>query len=281
VSSDKTLAKKVVIVTGAASMRGLGRAMTHALLDAGARVAMLDHDEATLGQAYDEVKEIFDDPDAHPWVLDVTDPAAVADVVGEIVAKLGGVDVLVNNAGIGIGAGVPRGPFWELPVEAFQRIVSVNYLGAVYMARACVPRMLEQGSGSIIGVTTSLDTMLLGSTTAYGAPKAAHEAFIASAASALDNTGVRVNVLVPGGMADTNLIGSEFTGDRSTLIRPEVMKAPVVWLASDAAKDVTGLRFIASLWDESLPVEERIRRAGAPAAWKPLGRRSTWSGVAE
>jgi 3-oxoacyl-[acyl-carrier protein] reductase len=273
------LAKKIVIVTGAASMRGLGRAMTHALLDAGARVAMVDRDEATLAEAYGEVKEIFGDPDAHPWVLDVSDPAAAEEVVGQIVADLGGVDVLVNNAGIGIGAGVPRGPFWELPVEVWGRIVSVNYLGAVYMTRACVPHMLERGSGSIIGVTTSLDTMLMGSTTAYGSPKAAHEAFIASAAEALEGTGIRVNVLVPGGMADTNLIGSEFTGERSSLIRPEVMKAPVVWLASDAARDITGLRFIGSLWDESLPVEERIRRAGAPAAWKPLGRRSTWSDI--
>ncbi len=58
---------------------------------------------------------------------------------------------------------------------------------------------------------------------------------------------------------------------RESMIQPGVMRAPVVWLASDASNGITGRRFIGHYWDESLPLEERIGRAGAPAAWPQLG----------
>jgi 3-oxoacyl-[acyl-carrier protein] reductase len=276
VDSSTSLSGKVAVVTGAGSEIGMGLVMARALAEHGARVAMLDNDERTLSESSAALAQEFVEDRVMPWVLDVSDPAQVDRVVADVLATLGRVDVLINNAGIGVGAGKPRGPFWDLPIEVWEQIIAVNYLGAAYMARACTIAMLRQGTGSIIGVTTSLDTMWMGWNTPYGASKAAHEAMLASMAINLEGTGVRANVLVPGGMADTHLIGSEFTGDRASLIRPEVMRAPVVWLASDEAKDVTGKRIIATLWDESLPVDERLRAAGAPAAWQPLGRRSVW-----
>lgn len=276
VAEGTKLNGKVVAVTGAASRRGLGFAMASALAAAGARVAMMDLDGDELEASCEAVRAEAGAPAARGWVVDVSDADGVNRAIDDVVAVFGHLDVLVNNAGIGVGPGKPRGPFWEIEPEVWSRIAAVNYLGAVHMAQAAVRHMLAQGSGGIIGVTTSLDNMWVGWNTAYGASKAAHEAFAASIALNLKDTGVRANVLVPGGIADTNLIGSEFAGDRSQLIRPEVMKAPVVWLSSDEARGVTGKRFIATLWDETLPVEKRLATAGAPAAWQPLGRRSVW-----
>ena len=66
--------------------------------------------------------------------------------------------------------------------------------------------------------------------------------------------------------------------DRAALIRPDVMQDPVVWLASDASQEINGRRFIARNWDESLPIEERLEKAGAPAAWPQLGQQSVAPG---
>ena len=87
----------------------------------------------------------------------------------------------------------------------------------------------------------------------------------------LEGTGVTVNVLVPGGMASTDLIPDDTDHQRENMINPEVMQAPVVWLASDASDDINGQRFIGYYWDESLPLEERMKKAAAPAAWPQLG----------
>ena len=139
------------------------------------------------------------------------------------------------------------------------------------MTRAVAPHFLAQGWGRIIGVTTSLNTMYNPGGTPYGPSKAAHEAFIAMASRELEGTGVTVNVLVPGGMSNTNLIPDDAAHRREGMIQPDVMRAPVVWLASDASDGINGMRFIGYYWDESLPLEERIQRAGAPAAWPQLG----------
>ena len=108
----------------------------------------------------------------------------------------------------------------------------------------------------------------------YGPSKAGHEALIAIMAQDLEGTGVTANVLVPGGSADTNRIQEETDYDRSALIRPEAMQAPVVWLASEASSQINGRRFIAYYWDESQPIEERLEKSGAPAAWPQLGKQT-------
>jgi 3-oxoacyl-[acyl-carrier protein] reductase len=142
------------------------------------------------------------------------------------------------------------------------------------MARAVVPHLLAQGWGRIIGVTTSMNTMYREGGTPYGPSKAAHEALIAMASRELEGTGVTANVLVPGGMSSTNIIPDDTDYDRASMIQPEVMQSPVVWLASDESDGVTGRRFIGYYWDESLPIEERLEKAGAPAAWPQLGAQS-------
>jgi len=269
----KPLTGKVAIVTGAGSPTGLGHAMSLAFVRAGARVAMLDVDEGWLDQTASEIRSIGGEDCALPIVCDVSDPGSAEEAVRRTVAELGGLHILVNNAGImnpsARGSGGTK--FWEITPETWSKIVAVNSGGAFFMSRAAAGHMLAQGWGRIIGVTTSVDSMYRAGLCPYGPSKAIHEALVALMAQELEGTGVTANVLVPGGTTDTNLIPQDIAYDRGSLIRPEVMGAPAVWLASDESGGTNGMRFLARLWDEGLPIDQRLEVAGAPAAWPQLG----------
>ncbi|CAI8004315.1 2,5-dichloro-2,5-cyclohexadiene-1,4-diol dehydrogenase LinX [Geodia barretti] len=254
---ERPLAGKIALVTGAASPMGLGRAMTDALVRAGARVSMMDINPDWLGQSSNDLREIGGDDCVMTQVVDVTSPREAEEAVARTIAEMGGLHILNN--------------FWEVSAAEWDRVMAVNAGGPFYMCRAVVPHFLEQGWGRIIGVTTSMNTMYNPGGTPYGPSKAAHEALIAMASRELEGTGVTVNVLVPGGMSNTNLIPDDAVHSREGMIQNDVMRAPVVWLASEASDGTNGMRFIGYLWDESLPLEERIERAGAPAAWPQLG----------
>ena len=142
------------------------------------------------------------------------------------------------------------------------------------MSRATAPHLLAQGWGRLISVTTSLDTMIRGHNAPYGPSKAGHEAFVATMAQELEGTGVTANVLVPGGVTNTNMVAADTAPDRAALIQPEVMQAPVIWLASESSSEINGQRLIAYYWDESLPLKERLEKAVTPAAWPQLGRQA-------
>jgi len=276
--AEEVLHGKVAIVTGAGSPIGIGHAIALGLVRAGARVAMFDINATWLAQSVREAQEVGGAQCALALVTDVTDPAAVAQAVQRTIAEFGALHILVNNAGTNpraagfATAGYKN--FWDIPPEAWNRVVAVNFSGAFFMARAAVGHMLTQGWGRIIGVTTSMDTMYRQGGAPYGPSKAGHEALVAMMAQELEGTGVTANVLVPGGATNTNLIAPDAGYDRNALIQPEVMQAPVVWLASDASHACNGRRLIAYYWDEQLPLEERLTKASAPAAWPQLGRQA-------
>ena len=276
---NKPLEGKVALVTGAGSPIGLGRHMTLALVRAGARVAMLDVNAEWLEQTSSDMREVGGDDSVFTMVSDVSKPESAEDAVSRTIAELGGLHILINNAGIIAGnLGPNRMNFWDISPESWNKVLSVNLNGPFYMARAAVGHMIEQKWGRIIGVTTSMDTMYREGMSPYGPSKAGHEALIALMSRELEGTGVTANVLVPGGAADTNILPPETPYDRAALIRPDVMQDPVVWLASDASQEINGRRFIARNWDESLPIEERLEKAGAPAAWPQLGQQSVAPG---
>ena len=266
---------KVAIVTGAASPRGLGRAMTEALVKAGARVSMMDINQQWLDETSNYMREIGGDDCVMTQIVDVSSIGDVERSIERTIEELGGLHILVNNAGIAprnmLMGGETSNNFWEISADEWDRVVSVNSSGPFYMARTVVPHMLAQGWGRIIGVTTSMNTMYREGGAPYGPSKAAHEALVAMASRELEGTGVTVNVLVPGGMASTALIPDDTDHQRENMINPEVMQAPVVWLASDASDGINGQRFIGYYWDEALPLEERLEKAAAPAAWPQLG----------
>jgi 3-oxoacyl-[acyl-carrier protein] reductase len=275
--SDGILDGKVVIVTGAGSPNGIGHAMATGLVRAGARVAMLDVNSDSLAESVERVRAVGGAECAVAMVTDVTDPQAVDTAVRRTIAELGGLHVLINNAGTTPRAGgftTRSCNFWEIPVDAWNRVIAVNFSGAFYMARAAAGHLIGQGWGRIIGVTTSLSTMYRRRASPYGPSKAGHEALVATMAQELDGTGVTANVLVPGGRTNTDFFSVKPDFDRSGLLSPQIMQAPAVWLASEESNDCNGRRIIAYHWDESLPLPERLAAASAPAAWPQLGQQS-------
>ena len=272
---QKPLEGKIAIVTGAASPRGLGRSMTEALVRAGARVSMMDINQQWLDESSNYMREIGGDDCVMAQVVDVSSIQEAERSVQRTIEELGGLHILVNNAGIAprkmLMGGETKNNFWEVTAEEWDRVISVNSSGPFYMTRTVVPHMLAQRWGRIIGVTTSMNTMYREGGMPYGPSKAAHEALVAMASRELEGTGVTANILVPGGRANTDLIPDDAAHDRSDMIQPDVMQKPVVWLASEASDGINGQRFIGYHWDEDLPLEERLEKAAAPAAWPQLG----------
>jgi NAD(P)-dependent dehydrogenase (short-subunit alcohol dehydrogenase family) len=264
------LTGKVALVTG--SNTGLGAGMACALAGAGCDIVGVSRSDDSgtaqrvhaLGRRYAGVS------------ADLSSSAPVDDIVRAALEACGRIDVLVNNAGIGQASIRPdarRNPIrmWEITHEQWQRFLAVNATGPIMMARAVVPHMLTAGAGRVITVTTSLGTMVREGYLLYGASKAAAEAAMAVLAADLKGTGVTSNVLVPGGVTNTGIVGDE-AGDRARMLQPEIMVPPLLWLISDAAAGVTARRFVAMDWDASLPAEQAAEKAGVPIAWLGIAR---------
>ena len=265
--------QRVAIVTGAAG--GIGTAMTRGLLGAGIRVAGVDRDReplealAAMAQEQEKAAELL------TIQTDLSSDSAADEITRATRARFGRIDILVNNAGIGPGAirvDSWQRPlkFWEITSDQWRRFVAVHTTAPWALASAVVPEMMREGWGRIVNVTTSLGTMLNAGSPAYGPSKAALEALSAIMAKDLDGTGVTVNVLVPGGITNTPMISDEAGFDRATMIQPEVMVPPLLWLVSDAAAKVTGRRLLGVHWDAKRPPEEAAEKARAPVAWTSI-----------
>lgn len=277
--ADKILEGKVVLMTGAG--RGLGRAMSLGLVEAGATVTMIDLDKDVLKDAAQAAEKIGGQGCVLPLVADVTSQENTEIVMKKTIENFGRISVLVNNAAIGpqvFGDDVFVNPskFWETDVRKWRRVLEVNAYGQHLMAIMAMPYMLEQGWGRIINLTTSLNTMYLKGCGAYGPSKAAAEANTSIMAQDLEGTGVTANVLIPGGPANTRMIPEASGLARDKLVQPEAMKAPVIWLASDSSDGINGMRFQAALWDAGRSQEKNIEKAGAPVAWSQLGAQAIW-----
>ena len=264
--------RKAAIVTGAAS--GLGRAMALGLVGSGIDVVAVDRNATALAALAADVTGTRGSVLTLP--ADLAEPEAFERIVAAARERFGRIDVLVNNAGIGqasVRADQRRNPirFWEATPEQWSRFLAVNTTGPIMMARAVVPHMLRAKRGRIITVTTSLGTMVRAGYLLYGSSKAAAESATAIMAADLAGTGVTANVLVPGGVTNTPLVGDD-AGDRSKMLQPEIMVPPLLWLVSDGADGVNARRFIAADWDTALPPAQAAEKAGAPIAWLGIAR---------
>ncbi len=277
--SEKALNDKIVIITGGAG--GMGTIMTVALLEEGARVAVVDNREERCQAMVRSAAGVAEEGALLTLTADITRADECERVVEAVLGRFGRVDALVNAAGIGmqtVRVNYMSDPvrFWEVEPDRWQAVMDVNWKGAFLMARAVTPHLVRQRSGRIVNVTTSLDTMFRTAYTPYGMSKAALEAASASWARDLEDTGVTVNVLVPGGPTNTSFIPDSAPFDRSTLVQPQVMAAPIRWLVSDASRNITGCRFVGNDWDTALEPDEAARDSCRPAAWQDPGSRAVW-----
>lgn len=272
---------KAVLMTGAGG--GMGSAMTLGLVGAGADVLAVDIGEEPLRRLVEEAGRRGGPGRIVPVRADVTDATACATLVRRTVETFAGLHVLVNNAGIGMQTiretymSAPV-PFWEADIDRWQRMMDVNFKAPFMLAKFAAAHMIARGWGRIVNVTTSLDTMHRKAYTPYGQSKAALEAATATWAKDLDGTGVTANVLVPGGPTDTGFIPASAPFERAALVRPSVMVAPVLWLASEASDGVSDCRFVGRDFDPEIPPGEAARAACAPAAWPGVGTTATWPG---
>ncbi len=270
VEINMTSNSKAVIVTGAAS--GIGLAMTMGLVTAGNDVTAVDRNAATLAELAKQAAGLKGR--VQTVLADLAHPDSFAHVTGAALITYGRIDALVNNAGIG-QASVRDGNrkpirFWETTAEQWSRFIAVNAAAPINMARAVLPHMLAAKQGRIITVTTSLGTMVREGYLLYGSSKAAAESAMAVLAADLAGTGVTSNVLVPGGVTDTPLVGEATNRDK--MLKPAIMTPPLLWLLSDEARAVNGKRFIAADWDLNLPAAQAAEKAAAPIAWLAIAR---------
>lgn len=233
------LAGKVAIITGAA--RGQGASHARRLAEEGAQVLAVDVlDEA--GEA--TAAQLRADGLAVDYLhLDVTSPADWASVVGVAVERHGGLDVLVNNAGI-----IHVNPLLEERLEDWNALLAVNVTGALLGMQAAIPAMRERGGGSVVNISSIFGLAGAAHYVAYCASKAA--LVVMSKVAALEHAadGVRVNAVCPGGVRTAM---NENEGSGVVPLTPMGRRADVreisgtvLFLASDESSFVTGTEIV-------------------------------------
>jgi NAD(P)-dependent dehydrogenase (short-subunit alcohol dehydrogenase family) len=233
---------RTALVTGATS--GLGLAMAAALAEAGLRVAVAGRSGERAAAAAGGL------PGAVGVELDVRDEGSVARGVEVAWSRLDGIDLLVNNAGIGMRTVNPRfmtepRGFWTVSPDGFRDVIATNLTGYFLVAREVVPRMLAAGRGRVVNVSVNTSTMTRAGFVPYGPSRAGAEAFSRVMAADLRDTPVRVNVLLPGGATRTGMVPAEGAAPPN-LLEPGVMGPPIVWLASAGASAVHDERIVAA-----------------------------------
>jgi NAD(P)-dependent dehydrogenase (short-subunit alcohol dehydrogenase family) len=237
------------LVTGGTS--GLGLAMARALAGVGVTVALTGR---SARQAEATAAGISG---AIGLGLDVTDEVSVVGVVDQVVDRLGRVDMLVNNAGLGMRTVNPRFlseplGFWQVPVAGFRAVIETNLTGYFLVARAVTTRMLAAGAGRIVNISVSESTMRRAGNVPYGPSRAGSESLSRIMAADLLGSGLTVNLLLPGGPTATGMVPAGADLARRSLLEPVIMGPPIVWLASPEAADVHDERIIASEFDQWL-----------------------------
>jgi NAD(P)-dependent dehydrogenase (short-subunit alcohol dehydrogenase family) len=237
------------LVTGGTS--GLGFAMSQALAAAGARVVLTGRTEQRVQDAATKIARVTG------LVMDVRDEQSVSGGVDRALADLGGIDVLVNNAGIGMRTVNPHfmtepAGFWQVSPDGFRDLFATNVLGYFLVARAVVPHMLEAGRGKIVNISVNEATMHRRGFTPYGPSRAATDALSHIMAADLAGTGIDVNLLLPGGATRTGMTPDGAPQDvPAAWLDPAIMGPPICWLASRASDGITDQRIVATDFSSS------------------------------
>lgn len=284
-----SLAGRRILITGGG--RGFGRELALAFAAQGAKLML------TAARNGEELTRTINDANAiQPGCCmgELADVALQADCtrIARIAnGKLGGVDVLFNNAARSPAEAMTRfdrerpARFWEADAGGYERLIVTNVVGPFLMAQELVESMVARGLGRIINMLTSGPTMTVSGRGPYGASKAALEASTVIWARDLAGTGVTVNGLLPGGASDTALIPGDNIGARAIpgfrpgknsgggsegtlkgLLPADVIVPPALWLAADESAEWNGRRFVGKDWDDDLRWDE----AAAQSVTEPV-----------
>jgi dihydroanticapsin dehydrogenase len=242
---SKRIEGKVCVVTGAGS--GIGRASAIRLAEEGGRVLCADVNKISAMQTVALITEAGGIAESRE--VDVSDPQAVDSMIDDAVARWGGVDVLVNNAGVNI-----PGVLHEVTDEVIDRTLAVNVKGQIYGCRAVIPHMLQRGGGSIINMSSVNGIVSEPFLAVYSASKGASVMLTKGVALDYAKQGIRCNVICPG-WVDTpiNYAHAEMLGGLDHVYEtidtfqpigrpgePREIANVVLFLASDEASFMTG-----------------------------------------
>lgn len=243
-----TLDEKVVLVTGAS--QGMGASHVRAVVDAGASVVIADVD-ADRGEAL--AAELG--PKAVFVLLDVTSTQSWEAAINATVSAFGGLDVLVNNAGI-----LRTNPVVETSDDEWDLVLKVNLTGTFKGIRAAAPEMAKRGSTSIINISSTAGLKGFAGSSAYISSKWAVRGLTKAAALELASQGTRVNSIHPGNIK-TQMIDGLYEDyphvAQGRAGEPQEISALVVFLASESSSFSTGSEFVA----------DGGETAGLPALW--------------
>jgi 2-hydroxycyclohexanecarboxyl-CoA dehydrogenase len=243
--SMRGLQGKVAVITGAAG--GIGRALVRRFCEEGTHVVGLDLNAAGLTELSDQLEEFAGQLTLRP--LDITDYAAVTEMIRRVHAERGRIDILVNNAGWDVAM-----QFVETTPEFWEKVIAINLRGPLNLQHAVVPLMIEAGGGKIINIASDAGRVGSSGESVYSACKGGIIAFSKTLARETARKDVRINVVCPG-PTDTALLRS-FTGEGEygqkvydglkraiplkRLGQPEDIPGMVAFLASDDANFITG-----------------------------------------
>lgn len=227
---------RAAIVTGGAG--GIGRAIAGRLADHGARVIIWDRNPDAFDQGFDALAV---------EAVDVSDADAVAQGFAGAVGLAGGIDIMVNNAGIN----GPVKPVWELEPETWAQVLAVNLNGVFYGCRTAAPHMRERGYGRILNIASMAGKDGVPFISAYSAAKAGVIGFSKAIAKELADSGVTVNCIAPA-MAETGL-QAQMTHEHIASMKAKIpmgrfLQMPEIadmaaWIVSEECSFTTGFTF--------------------------------------
>jgi len=205
---------RVALVTG--GTRGIGHAIAEALIRGGDRVAITGTTKDGVAKAERALASVMG------VVADVRDPAAIEHAFREVVARFGGLDVLINCAGVGVGA-----PVADLSHDEWDRIIATNLTGVFNCCKAAIPHLRARGGGWIVNISSLSSTGPFPGGAAYVASKAGVNAFSEALMQELRDENIRVTTILPGSVA-TGFSGRQPGSGADWKLQPEDVARAII-----------------------------------------------------